>query len=210
MIAAHRGELEPARRLAERGLANAARPHVAAAGFEWVLGFSELSRGDTVGALEHLERAESVYAGLGILEPVQQWFLRDLLDALLAAGAIERVEQLLAPWETRARALDRPWALAVAARTRALLNVHAGDQDTAFARFDEALTEHERLRDPFQHARTMLALGATERRAKRRRAARETLERALALFTGLPSPLWAEKARAELARIGGAQHPAAS
>ena len=126
VIAAHRGELEPARTLAERGLGNAARPHVAAAGFEWVLGFSELSRGDPGGGLEHLERAESVYAGLGILEPVQQWFLPDLLDALLAAGAIERAEQLLAPWEARARALDRPWALAIAARTRALLHVARG------------------------------------------------------------------------------------
>jgi DNA-binding NarL/FixJ family response regulator len=38
---------------------------------------------------------------------------------------------------------------------------------------------------------------------KRRRAARETLEQAIAAFAGLPAPLWADKARAELARIGG-------
>jgi DNA-binding CsgD family transcriptional regulator len=57
--------------------------------------------------------------------------------------------------------------------------------------------------DRFQHARTLLALGATQRRAKQRGAARQTLEEALAIFTDLPAPLWAEKARAELARIGG-------
>ncbi len=63
--------------------------------------------------------------------------------------------------------------------------------------------EHARTVDPFQHARTLLALGATERRAKRRADARATLEAALAVFERLGSPLWAGKARAELGRIGG-------
>jgi DNA-binding NarL/FixJ family response regulator len=37
----------------------------------------------------------------------------------------------------------------------------------------------------------------------RRGAARTSLEHALAVFDRLPAPLWATKARAELARIGG-------
>jgi len=45
--------------------------------------------------------------------------------------------------------------------------------------------------------------GAVERRAKRKREARETLRRALDTFEKLGAPLWAEKASAELARIGG-------
>ena len=45
--------------------------------------------------------------------------------------------------------------------------------------------------------------GATERRAKRRTDARATLQAALAGFERLGSPLWADKARAELGRIGG-------
>ena len=57
--------------------------------------------------------------------------------------------------------------------------------------------------DPFQHARTLLALGVTQRRAKRRAAARATLEESLAMFEQLGATLWADKARAELARIGG-------
>jgi DNA-binding NarL/FixJ family response regulator len=36
-----------------------------------------------------------------------------------------------------------------------------------------------------------------------KKAAREALEQALALFEELPARLWAEKARQELARIGG-------
>ena len=41
------------------------------------------------------------------------------------------------------------------------------------------------------------------RQAQRRRAAREALEQALAIFEQLGAPLWAEKARAELRRISG-------
>ena len=78
-----------------------------------------------------------------------------------------------------------------------------GNLDGAFAAFEEALAEHARTRDPFQHARTLLALGTTQRRAKRRGDARTTLEQALAGFEQLGAPLWAEKTRAELARIGG-------
>jgi DNA-binding NarL/FixJ family response regulator len=56
---------------------------------------------------------------------------------------------------------------------------------------------------PFERARTLLALGQTQRRAKQRRAARESLGEALTLFDGLGSLLWADRTRVELARIGG-------
>jgi DNA-binding NarL/FixJ family response regulator len=53
----------------------------------------------------------------------------------------------------------------------------------------------------------MLALGSVHRRAQRKRAARETLEQALDAFDRLGAPLWREKARAELGRIGGRRAP---
>jgi DNA-binding CsgD family transcriptional regulator len=49
----------------------------------------------------------------------------------------------------------------------------------------------------------MLALGRTQRRAKQRGAARETLEDAGRRFDQLGAPLWTAQAHAELARIGG-------
>ncbi|MBA3365143.1 MAG: helix-turn-helix transcriptional regulator, partial [Actinobacteria bacterium] len=101
------------------------------------------------------------------------------------------------------RRLDRAWALAILARCRGLLLAARGDLDGAFASFERALAEHARSVDPFHHARTLLSLGRTQRRAKRRRAARSTLDDALARFEMLGSPLWAEQARAELARISG-------
>jgi DNA-binding CsgD family transcriptional regulator len=56
---------------------------------------------------------------------------------------------------------------------------------------------------PFELGRTMLVLGTIRRRAKQKRPAREALEEALGNFERLGAPLWANKARAELARIGG-------
>jgi DNA-binding CsgD family transcriptional regulator len=203
VIAAHRGELTHARELAERGLAVVGRPGVSEAGYEWVLGFIAFSLDDTPGSLQHLARADGILAGLGIREPSLLWHVPDLLDAHVAVGDFERVEGRLAPWEERARALDRAWALAIAARTRALLAAAGGDVDEAFGCFESAIAAHARADDPFQRARTLLALGTTQRRAKQRRAARNTLEQALALFAGLPAPLWADKTKAELARIGG-------
>jgi DNA-binding CsgD family transcriptional regulator len=46
-------------------------------------------------------------------------------------------------------------------------------------------------------------LGEVNRRAKQKRAAREALEHALALFEELGAVLWAERAREPLGRIGG-------
>ncbi len=56
---------------------------------------------------------------------------------------------------------------------------------------------------PFERARTLLIYGTILRRAKRRKGAREAIEAALSIFEGLPAPIWADNARAELARIGG-------
>ena len=46
-------------------------------------------------------------------------------------------------------------------------------------------------------------LGSTQRRFKQRAEARGSLEAALAVFEELGAALWAERARAEIARLGG-------
>jgi DNA-binding CsgD family transcriptional regulator len=122
---------------------------------------------------------------------------------LIAVGALAEAERKLVPWEKRARTLDRSWALAITARCRALLFAAQGDLAAARAGFERALAEHARTQDPFQHARTLLAQGVTQRRAKQRGSARVTLEQALASFERLGAPLWAQKAQAELTRIAG-------
>ena len=205
LIAAHQGRIEDARDRSERALALAEADgiRIAQSGHRWVLGFIELSRGDPAAALGYLERAWEIRDSVRVLEPGHRLELADTLEALIAVGELAEAERKLVPWEKRARALDRSWALAITARCRALLLAARGDLAGAQAGFERALAEHARTQDPFQHARTLLAQGVTQRRAKQRGAARVTLEQALAIFERLGAPLWAEKARSELARIGG-------
>ena len=172
-------------------------------GFSWVLGALELALGDPGAALPHLRRAHELRDATFVLEPAMRFELGDLVEALLAAEELEEADRVLGVVEARARALDRTWALAVIERGRGLVLATRGDLDGAFAAFELALGEHARVTDPFQHARTFLALGRTQRRAKQRAAARATLEDALTRFETLGARLWAEQTRAELARIGG-------
>jgi DNA-binding CsgD family transcriptional regulator len=114
---------------------------------------------------------------------------------------------VLEQWEAQAQRVDIPWSLATSARCRALLEAGRGRLDDALAATDEALATHARLPMPFELARTLLVRGQIERRSKHKAAAKQSLERALAIFEELGAPLWAEKARGELARIGLRRSP---
>jgi DNA-binding NarL/FixJ family response regulator len=49
--------------------------------------------------------------------------------------------------------------------------------------------------------------GQVERRARQKRVARSSLDEALRIFESLGAPLWAERARSELSRVGGLAAP---
>jgi ATP/maltotriose-dependent transcriptional regulator MalT len=114
------------------------------AGFEWVLGFLELSGGDPEAALAHFRSAEKLRPMLAFRDPGMDWLLPDELDALVSMGELDEAEAVLGPWEQRARTLDRAWALAIAARVRAIVVAARGDLDGALATFETALAEHAR------------------------------------------------------------------
>jgi DNA-binding NarL/FixJ family response regulator len=78
-----------------------------------------------------------------------------------------------------------------------------GDMPGALACFESALREHARVEAPFERGRTLLARGAVLRRERRWGATRESLTAAVAIFEQVEAPLWIEKARSELARVGG-------
>ncbi len=208
LVAAHRGELEAAAAMAQRGLA-LSETSGALTGMvihRGVLGFVELSRGDLDKARVYFDAADEVFGALGIREPGMTFVLSgraDAIEALIALGAYARASALLGPWERRARSLDRPWPLSVALRCRGVLLAAENHLAHALGAFEQALVHHGRAEDPFQHARTLLALGITQRRAKQRGAARASLEHAMVTFERLGAPLWVEKTRGELGRIGG-------
>ena len=117
-------------------------------------------------------------------------------------GDLDRAERLLRRFEGQGRATGRAWTLATAARCRGLLLAARGDVEGAVQALDQAIGHHQDLAMPFELGRTLLVMGQVQRRAKRKRAAKEHLERALEIFESLPAPPWADRARAELSRLG--------
>lgn len=205
LVDAHLGRVKEARAGAEEGLAVAERTehaHFVVHNLS-VLGFLELSLGNPAEAHAYLERAAKLVASMGCAEPGVFPVLPDEIEALVALGELKRANELVQLLEQQARAVDRASALAAAARCRGLLAAASAEHEAALAAFQHALKEHSRVERPFELARTLLAFGTTQRRAKQKRGARESLERAHAMFEELGAPLWTEKARAEIARIGG-------
>ena len=80
-------------------------------------------------------------------------------------------------------------------RCRGLLAAAEGDLEPAFGAFESALSEQPEASFPFERGRTLLCLGTVRRQAQQKKAAREALEQALAIFEELGARLWAEKAR---------------
>ena len=205
LVEAHLGRADPARQEALEGLRVAEEageillliPNLS------VLGFLELSLGRPAEADAYLSRAVELERAMGVREPAYFRIVPDEVEALVALGRLEEAEELLAPFEEAGKDLDRAWAMATGARCRALVLAARGDLQGASAAADEAVRHHDRLPLPFELGRTLLVKGAVERRAKRKREARDTLTQALEVFDGLGAALWADKARAELARIGG-------
>jgi DNA-binding CsgD family transcriptional regulator len=167
------------------------------------LGHLELALGEAGEAVARLEPTVAFVRRESIVEPGVIGLEVDYVEALLELGRRDEAVEQLDWYEGNARRLERVPALANCARCRGLLAAHAGDLDAAVAAFDEAVGLHAKVEIPLDRGRTLLALGAAQRRTKRRREARATLEEALAVFERIGAALWAERARSELKRISG-------
>jgi DNA-binding CsgD family transcriptional regulator len=205
LVEAHLGHVRSARQAAERALELAVRVDAALvrSTASWALGFLELSLGRPAEADDHLAPVVAMTREAAIQEPGEMRFVPDEIDALSALGRVEEAEELLEWFEERATALDRPSARAAAARCAGLIALQGTDLKGAAGSFQEALLQHDRLEMPFERARTLLGLGQARRRSRERRAAREVLEEALVIFDELGAAIWAQRTRAELARIAG-------
>ncbi len=206
-VEAHLGLVDEARARAEHLLAHLGSYPLTEARPRQTLGFLALSLGDEREADRHFVRADELLRATGMREPADHRFQGDHVEAVLALGDLGRAQSLLERLEERGRVFPRPWTLAVAARCRGLLLAARGDLSGAEAAFEEALRQHERLAMPFETARTLLWHGRLQRRQNARKEARATLARALELFERVGAPLWAERARADLARIGVRRAP---
>jgi DNA-binding CsgD family transcriptional regulator len=205
LVEAHLGRVDSARLEASEGMrvAEAAGEILLLIPNLSVLGFLELSLDRPAEADAYLSRALELKEAMGVREPAYFRVVPDEVEALVTLGRLDQAEALLAPFEEAGKKLGRAWAIATAARCRALMLAARGDLAGASAAADEAVRVHGHLPLPFELGRTLLVRGVVERRAKRKREARDTLTKALEIFDGLGAALWAGKTRAELARIGG-------
>jgi DNA-binding CsgD family transcriptional regulator len=209
-VDAHLGRVAEARSAAAESLelAIASKSEIVRLDSRAVLGFIELSVGDLEAAVRLLAPlpSEAPERGYRCPSPFGPW--ANAIEVLVAVGERERAQRYLEQYDDLAAEFGIPWQLATAARCHGLVDSSVGDTPSALASFERALAEHSRAPNPFEQARTLLAYGTVLRRAKRRGEARTRLEQALAGFEQLGTPLWAEKTRAELARIGGRRHEA--
>jgi DNA-binding CsgD family transcriptional regulator len=202
---AHLGLVEDANTSASRALEQASATSGVPAWIfaSWALGHLALSEGDAVRALERLEPLHAHHRGEAIEEPGALPFVPDYVEALVEAGRHEDAEFALDDYQGAAERLGRRRGIAAARRCRGLLAASADDLSAALQELEEAARLAAANETPFEHARALVALGAAQRRAKRRREARATLESALATFERVGAAVWAERARGELQRISG-------
>ena len=168
-----------------------------------VLGLLALSTGDASLAARILaplpdRLATRGYRGANLMD-----VLPDAIEALIAVGELDRAAEHLERLDETTRTLGTAYARARAARCRGMLAAARRDHDEAQRAFEDAVAAHQRLPDPLERGRTLLAAGQARRRAGRRREARDALQQGLAIFEEIGAALWTEQARAELNRLGG-------
>jgi DNA-binding CsgD family transcriptional regulator len=190
---AARGEVDECRELGEATLNRALAHGIAAAADDVRMGIAELelSLAHGVAAREMLDAISHPLFRL-VAAPM-------LVEASILSGDPEPAQETLQALESLGEQAQDPGRLAVLARTRALL---APSAELAEPLFVQALSHQRQHAQPFERARTELAYGEFLRRAQRRTEARVQLRDALATFEGLNTPLWAERARAELEATG--------
>jgi DNA-binding CsgD family transcriptional regulator len=203
LVAVHRGQYELAREHSERALGLAEEQfglhppqHTA------ILGLVARGNGDQQGAARLLGEADRQATALGWGEPSIRWWSADHVELLLELGRIDDAARALDGWEADATRLGRDWVLAHVTRCRGLV-LGTENTEEALALLERAVAEHEAVGDPFGRARALLALGVVKRRDRQKRPAREAIEAALEGFEAVGALGWAEKARAELGRVGG-------
>jgi DNA-binding CsgD family transcriptional regulator len=202
LVLAQLGRGDEAQQAAERAMAIGTDRFVGLVGSA-ALAHVALALGAPQRAFEQLGPRVRFVRSQGIVEPGAIRFVVDHIEALIELGRREEAVEILDWYEGNARRLERASAIANCARCRGSLLAQAGALDEAVASYEDALRWHAAVEVPLDRGRTLLALGALQRRMKRRREARTTLDDALAVFERIGAALWAERARGELKRISG-------
>ncbi|MCL3859606.1 LuxR family transcriptional regulator [Actinotalea sp. K2] len=127
--------------------------------------------------------------------------LPELIEAAVRAGEPERAAAALDRLVSRACASGTPWALGMAARSRALVSTGPSAED----HYREAIERLGRSRMATHLARAHLVYGEWLRREGRRQDARDQLRTAHRLLSDMGAEAYADRAARELRATG--EHP---
>jgi DNA-binding CsgD family transcriptional regulator len=205
LVEALRGDTEAARAHSLEGLELAERSGATPVAILHTanLGFLELSLSDPGRANRYLGPLAGAALEARIDEPGVVRYLGDAAEAMIGVGDVEQAAGLVQALEEAAERVGRTSALVSSARARALLAAALTEMPEAISAAERSVERAESAGQPFELARSLLVLGILLRRDRRKKDARDALERALELFGGLGAKLWSERVTDELGRIGG-------
>jgi DNA-binding CsgD family transcriptional regulator len=165
---------------------------------------AEMLGGDPRGAaaaVEALQRVRQLGAAMCAADPPLLHWHADLAEALVVLGETDEARVVVR--EARARLSDDTPGSVLAALDRAegLLEAGLGRSKEGAALLRAAVDRLRRLPLPVDLVRTLIALGAVERRSRRRGAARAVLGEALESADRIGAAPLVARAREELARL---------
>lgn len=169
-----------------------------------VLGQAQLLAGGTQGvsaAVEALQRVRLMGEEMGLADPALLRWYADLAEALVTLGETEAAAEVLQAAHRQTTRQTPASVLAALECAEGLREAAVGRAKKGVSRLQAAADRLRRLPLPVDLARTLIALGAVERRSRRRTVARAALAEALAICSAAGAEPLAAKAREEIARL---------
>jgi DNA-binding CsgD family transcriptional regulator len=178
-----------------------------------VLGQAALFAGDrrrAAQAVESLRRALEIGAAMGAADPPLLCWHADLAEALVTAGETDAAASVLGQARGRIGGPVPGSVPAALERAEGLREAASGRAKEGAELLRSSVLRLRPLELPLELARSLTALGAVERRARHRTAARAALTEALALAERHGAAPLAARAADELDRVDAAVRGAAS
>jgi DNA-binding CsgD family transcriptional regulator len=204
LLSAGRGLVEQAQRWGTEASARAQESGVRWDEFEAqrALATAELLVHETESAAKRLRAVWEHTQREGVREPGVFPVAPELVEALVELGELEAARAVTSRLEVLAEEQDHHWARTTARRCASTAALALAYDETAVAGLERAAEDYARLGLRFDAARALLTLGRAQRRFRKWGSARDTLELAASAFDEMGSPVWADAARSELARVG--------
>jgi DNA-binding CsgD family transcriptional regulator len=204
LVDACEGSLERAQAAAADGTERTERSgsDVVAAAWLQVTALVAASRGEAAAVEEATGRAWHHLRQAGYMEPMRLDPSPERIEALAILGRPDEARVELAGLEARNRRVAKPWAAAAIVRGRARIAIAEGDVEAAIAATSMVAAGPPPGWSRFDVGRVLLMRGEALRHSRSRRDSADALRRAQEIFVDLGATVWAQRAKAEEARLG--------